>query len=82
MLKKPLEIEVFCVNQAVIDLENLNLPCKMSVYDVRLMTFFSIENISPWIDIDGTDYCEVVSGGIGVIVPYSYASMKKMLKND
>ena len=79
---KPIELEVFFHTENTSNMKALDIDYPMTDCDIRNVTFYSIEHISPWIDTEGTEYCEITSGGQTVISSLSYLQVKELIQKN
>lgn len=80
---KGTELEIFFVSETGEKLLELNLVGPVSVNDKRIMTFYQIDSISPWFDLedDEKEYCQILSGGVDFICADDYETVKKKIEN-
>ena len=80
---KPIELEIFFVSEVAEQFLDLDIVGPVSINDRRLVTFYSIDAISPWYDQqdNNKEYCQVISGGLEFVCVDDYKTVKKLIEN-
>lgn len=75
-----IELEIFFNNDDTVTLDRLDLPVRWCDYDVRKVTFFNIDAISPHIE-EGRSYSKVHCGGDMFLCNMDYDLLVQKIKN-
>lgn len=81
---KPIELPVFFHTDETASMIKLDIDCKISDNEIRPVTFYNIESISPYYDSleDGMEYCKVYTASDYFIANITYKDLKQQVELD
>ena len=75
---KEIELPIFHYTEKTDTLKKLGLDYKLSDCEIRYMTFYNINAVSPYLDED-KEYCSIHSNGSEFICSLSYLKVKEKM---
>lgn len=84
VIKNGIELECFIQSETSNVLSDLRIGFELESCDVQIVTFYSIDMISPYPDPynPAKVYCELSVGGITFICNCDYQTIKKKIEDD
>lgn len=76
-----IELNIFYNTEEDSKLSSLNIDVPLSRCDIRKVTFYQINAISPFLE-DGIEYCTIHSNGDSFVCTDSYIEAKNKIENN
>ena len=75
-----IEIDVFFHTDSTENLSNLGIDYDIQKCEVRRMTVYNVNAISPYLNTNGMEYCSIHCNGSEFICVESYDTIKQMME--